>query len=355
MGGAPSKVTYTALFKAAYTVIPTVMLVSSLIPAVASAGMVAHALSFFTGNLQARAQERSLDRSSLATMALPKAAMNIDPNPSKGGGDITIVDASAVLSSEGPSGTPAEIEENTNKNTNISLYIVREGDTLSGIAQAFDVSVNTIMWANDIKKGQAIQPGQQLVILPVTGIRYTVKSGGTIRDIIKKHGGDVEEAALYNGIDPDQELAAGTVVIVPDGVLAIPQPVKKTTSSVRGAAGVPNYSGYYLRPVTNGIKTQGIHGYNGVDLGSPVGTPVLASASGDVIISRASGWNGGYGSYIVIRHDNGTQTLYAHLSRTIVGAGEHVVQGQIIGYVGNTGRSTGPHLHFEIRGAKNPF
>lgn len=331
------------------------MLVSSFTPAIASAGMFAHALSFFTGNIQADTATYRLDRSSVATMSLPKAAMNIDPNPSKGGGDITIVDESAVLSSEGPSGTSAEIEENSNKNTNISLYIVREGDTLSGIAQAFDVSVNTIMWANDVRKGQAIQPGQQLVILPVTGIRYTVKSGGTIRDIIKKHGGDVEEAALYNGIDADQELAAGTVVIVPDGVLAIPQPVKKVTSTVRGATGVPNYSGYYLRPVTSAVKTQGIHGYNGVDLGATIGTPVLASATGDVIISRSSGWNGGYGNYIVIRHDNGTQTLYAHLSRTIVGAGEHVVQGQIIGYVGNTGRSTGPHLHFEIRGAKNPF
>ena len=105
----------------------------------------------------------------------------------------------------------------------------------------------------------------------------------------------------------------------------------------------------------NAVKTQGLHGYNGIDLAAPTGTPVLASASGDVIVSRGYGWNGGYGNYIVIKHPNGTQTLYAHLNEVIVSSSWHVVQGQIIGYVGATGKSTGPHLHFEVRGAKNPF
>jgi murein DD-endopeptidase MepM/ murein hydrolase activator NlpD len=82
---------------------------------------------------------------------------------------------------------------------------------------------------------------------------------------------------------------------------------------------------------------------------------VYAAASGEVIISRASGWNGGYGNYIVIRHPNNTQTLYSHLSRNVVNVGAWVTQGQVIGHVGSTGRSTGPHLHFEVRGAPNPF
>jgi murein DD-endopeptidase MepM/ murein hydrolase activator NlpD len=110
-----------------------------------------------------------------------------------------------------------------------------------------------------------------------------------------------------------------------------------------------------MRPLTGGIKTQGIHGYNGVDIGASTGTPILAAAGGEVIISRAEGWNGGYGIYVVIRHDNGTQTLYAHMSQDIVSVGQRVSQGEVIGYVGNTGRSSGPHLHFEIRGATNPF
>ena len=104
----------------------------------------------------------------------------------------------------------------------------------------------------------------------------------------------------------------------------------------------------------NGRRSQGIHGYNGVDIAAPAGTPIVASASGDVIIARSAGWNGGYGNYIVIKHDNGTQTLYAHMSSLAVSGGT-VEKGELIGYVGISGRATGYHLHFEVRGAKNPL
>lgn len=81
----------------------------------------------------------------------------------------------------------------------------------------------------------------------------------------------------------------------------------------------------------------------------------MAAADGVVIVSKNTGWNGGYGTYVVIAHDNGTQTLYAHMSRTIVYVGQRVKKGQMIGNLGSTGKSTGPHVHFEIRGAVNPF
>jgi murein DD-endopeptidase MepM/ murein hydrolase activator NlpD len=110
-----------------------------------------------------------------------------------------------------------------------------------------------------------------------------------------------------------------------------------------------------MRPIVGGRKTQGLHGHNGIDLGAYYGAPILASAEGDVIISATSGYNGGYGRYIVISHTNGTQTLYGHLSANIVSAGDHVTQGQVIGAMGSSGKSTGTHLHFEVRGAKNPF
>ncbi len=271
-----------------------------------------------------------------------------------GGGGVEVVDG-ALVPQEGPAGTALEIEE-SEKSIQISTYVVREGDNLSSIAKLFDVSVNTIMWANDISNARGIRPGQTLVILPVTGIRYTVKKGGTLRDIVKKYGGDLEEAARYNGIEPDAVLAEGTVVIVPDGEMEAPKPVIRTTSRVVRGAGGPSYVGYYAHPVPGGARrSQGIHGYNGVDLAAPVGTAVVASAAGTVIISRAGGWNGGYGSYVVVAHDNGTQTLYAHLSANTVQTGDSVFQGQMIGAVGSTGRSTGAHLHFEVRGARNPF
>ena len=110
-----------------------------------------------------------------------------------------------------------------------------------------------------------------------------------------------------------------------------------------------------VRPLVGGRKTQGIHGNNGIDIGAPSGTSVVASASGRVILTRTSGYNGGYGLMIVIDHGNGVQTLYAHLKAVYINSGQTVTQGQVIGEVGNTGRSSGAHLHFEVRGAKNPF
>ena len=346
-----------ALWRSAISVL---MLVSASFPTGVHAGVFSSLLALFSSTL-----EYSTDTTyNSQTIPLPRAAHNTDPNPSKGGGDITIVNDSALLPASGPSGSLADVEESGlgGNNGQISIYIVRPGDTLSDIGEMFDVSVNTIRWANDISRSESIQPGQELVILPVTGIKYTVKTGGSLRDIIKQHGGNLDEAVEYNGYGPDEELAAGTEVIIPDGELATPkQEVRvarsryaRSSSAPRGT-NVPTYSGYYMAPLSRYTKTQGIHGYNAVDLAAPTGTPILAAAAGKVIISKGSGWNGGYGTYIVIKHANGTQTLYSHNSKNIVFSGQEVVQGQVIGYVGSTGRSTGPHVHFEIRGAKNPF
>lgn len=281
--------------------------------------------------------------------------MNITPTPARGGGDVKIVDDSAIVPEEGPSGTIADIEKP--KNATISLYVVREGDTLSEIAEMFDVSVNTIRWANDLSRSSSIQPGQTLTILPVTGVKYTVKRNDTLASIAKALRGDATEIAQFNGLEEDAALAVGTELIIPDGEIAVAvAPAPKKSIGGGGSVSATTYAGYYMRPINGGTKTQGIHGYNGVDLAAPYGTPIVASAAGEVIISRSSGWNGGYGTYVVIRHDNGTQTLYAHNSSNIVSVGQRVVQGQIIGYVGSTGRSTGAHVHFEIRGGpRNPF
>lgn len=284
-------------------------------------------------------------------MDLLRGATNVDPNPSKGGGDITVVDGAALLAESGPTGTMADIEERPAGSDQISIYVVREGDTLSQIADMFRVSVNTIRWANDMAPGEAIQPGETLVILPISGVRHTVKSGDTLASIVKKYGGDLDEVVSYNSVAADAELSVGDTIFVPNGEVATP---KKSAGSRRASGGGPTLSGYFMKPL-NGIRTQGIHGYNGVDIAAPVGTAIVAAASGEVIVSRGAGWNGGYGTYIVIRHGNGTQTLYAHNSQNIVYTGDTVVQGQVIAYVGSTGKSSGPHLHFEVRGAKNPF
>lgn len=290
------------------------------------------------------------------TVALLAAVPNPDaPSLALGGGDIVVVDDSALLAESGPSGTIADVEEQ--ESGHISIYVVREGDTLSQIADMFGVSINTIRWANDIGKNTSIQPGETLVILPISGVQHTVAEGDTLSSIADEYDGDLDEIANYNGLHTDAPLSVGSTIVIPNGEIATPvAPAPEPTySAPTPSTSGPTYDGYYIRPINGGVRSQGLHGYNAVDLATYYGAQIFAAASGDVIVSRRGGWNGGYGNYLVIRHDNGTQTLYAHASQIIVSAGQHVVQGQVVGYIGCTGRCTGPHVHFEVRGARNPF
>ena len=318
-----------------------------LLPLGARASVLSFITGFFAGKAEAEVASPVINSQNVWLLS---AALNPDPNPGKGGGDITVVGGVALLSETGPAGTLADIEEN--QSSNISIYVVRKGDTLSAIAKMFGVTTNTVAWANNIRGG-VIHEGETLIILPISGVRHSVQKGDTLRSIARKYKADVTEIAEYNHLTEESALAVGDIVLVPDGEVAA-LPSAGRPAAIRGASG-PNLDGYYLRPLIGGRKTQGLHGYNGVDIASYTGAPVLASAAGSVIIARSSGWNGGYGNYIVISHQNGTQTLYAHLSGVAVSAGENVIRGGIIGYVGSTGRSTGPHLHFEVRGARNPF
>lgn len=324
-------------------------------------------------------------------MPLLQPATNIDPTPGTGDGDVTIVDGTALVSEEGPAGTLADIVKPANGT--ITNYIVQPGDTLSGIAAMFNVSVGTILSANDLSRNAVIQPGDELVILPITSIPYTVKKGDTVESIAKEFNADATEIESYNNVD-DSSIAAGMQILVPNGEAEASISAPSTTSSgsgsgkttkasstkvlqgVAGACGaiVPDANNpaepergvgpvgtcaqdaYYIAPLAHYIQTQGIHGYNAVDLAAPSGTPIMAAADGTVIVARSGGWNGGYGSYVAIQHGNGSQTLYAHMSKVAAYDGESVVQGQVIGYVGETGDATGPHVHFEIRdGIRNPF
>ncbi|MFH1170327.1 MAG: M23 family metallopeptidase [Candidatus Vogelbacteria bacterium] len=287
------------------------------------------------------------------TIPLLEPLLGPDPNARRGGGDTTIVDGNALLPDSGPLGTMSDIKDLPLADQ-VSVYVVRSGDTLSEVARMFQVSVNTIIWANDLPRATAIREGQVLVILPISGIQHAIVKGETLKSIAKKYRGDANEIAQYNGFDLDTPLVVGETLIVPDGEETPPPTTSgRRPRPPRGSG--PSYAGYYIRPIKGGVRTQGIHGYNGVDLADSTGAPIYASAGGTVIVSKENGWNGGYAKYIVILHDNKTQTLYAHNNDNIVARGQKVVQGQVIGYVGSTGNSTGPHVHFEIRGAKNPF
>lgn len=292
-------------------------------------------------------------------MILLQAAVNTDPNPNKIDEYTPLAYGNALSAEIGPQGTVSDVEDTVS--TEISLYTVRDGDSLAKIAKLFDVSVNTIIWANNLGSNPTLKEGQMLVILPISGIKYTVKKGDTIRGIVNRYKADLDEVLQYNDLSLSSMLNIGDTIVIPDAEpTASPVPKilasKSTGTNPLHDANGPFYPGYYIKPVDVGSKSQGLHGYNAVDLAAPVGTPIHAAADGTVIASMTSGsWNGGYGNYVIISHANGTQTLYAHTLKNFVSVGDHVEQGQLIAKIGMTGKSTGPHVHFEIRGAKNPF
>ncbi len=237
----------------------------------------------------------------------------------------------------------------------VSVYVVRRGDSLPTIAKMFDVTVDTILSANDMKKGDKPKEGDVLLIPPFSGVEHTVAKGQTLQSIAKMYNANVDEISTANHLE-GTKIVVGDKLIIPGGELQAPKntttPKKKTLpANIAINSNTPS-SGYFIKPVPCRL-TQGRHDRYAVDLGCPTGTPILASASGRVMFAK-TGWNGAFGNLVIISHPNGTQTFYAHQSKIAVAQGEQVTQGQVIGYVGSTGRSTGPHLHFEVRGVKNP-
>lgn len=258
--------------------------------------------------------------------------------------------------SDGETGEEASFDQ-------ISVYVVRKGDTINAVADMFGVTVNTIKWANDLKSNK-LTVGDTLIILPVSGLKYKVEKGDTLKSIAKDFKVEVADITDYNDLASNAKLVIGQELIIPGAEVEVKaEPVKTTKNKIKSGGSIPanfnsssntnNASGYYIKPIPCRL-TQGRHDKYAVDMScGKVGTPILAAASGKVIFAKY-GWNGAFGNLVIISHPNGTQTFYAHQSEIAVSVGDQVSQGQTIGYVGNTGRSTGPHLHFEVRGAKNP-
>lgn len=249
-------------------------------------------------------------------------------------------------------------------------YEVNEGDTISTIARKFDISTETILWANDLTERDSIRPGQKLKILPVTGVVHTVRKGETIYTIAQRYDLDGDSGAQaivdypFNEFVNDEKftIAVGQTLVVPGGVKPQPQqPAAPRTTLVSRTTpdrGTVSAVGSFVWPASGRI-TQGYSFYHrAIDIANRSGGAILAADSGRVVVA---GWpdNYGYGNRVVIDHDNGFVTLYAHLSTIGVVEGQTVNRGDVIGQMGSTGRSTGIHLHFEIRrkggGLENPL
>jgi murein DD-endopeptidase MepM/ murein hydrolase activator NlpD len=238
----------------------------------------------------------------------------------------------------------------------ITTHVVKEGETLSSIAQTYGLQVSTILWENDLTETSALRPGQELRILPVDGVRHKVARGETIFSIAKKYGFEDEAEAQsifdypFNEFLNDEtfELATGQFVVIPGGVK--PDPVRPTARVARVLtpdAGSVTATGSFVWPASGMITQRYSFFHKAIDIANRSLGPILAADAGTVV---AAGWDAsGYGNRIMIDHGNGNVTLYGHLSLIQVQVGQRVNRGDVIGQMGSTGRSTGPHLHFEIR------
>jgi murein DD-endopeptidase MepM/ murein hydrolase activator NlpD len=228
-------------------------------------------------------------------------------------------------------------------------YEVQPGDTVASIAQKFGIEADTIRWQNSLT-GDRIKIGQTLQILPVTGIAHTVAKGDTVYSIAKKYDSDSQAIVdfPFNSFSNDEtfELAIGQTVIVPDGIKPADIPAAPRARQITPDAGTVVASGQFVWPTQGTISQRFVWYHPGLDIANR-GTPlVVAADSGKVTFA---GWDGsGYGNMVLIDHGNGFVTRYGHLSQIMVIGGQSVGRGATIGRMGSTGRSSGPHTHFEI-------
>ncbi len=249
--------------------------------------------------------------------------------------------------------------------SDIFVYTVETGDTLSSIAKSFNLKKETLMAENNIWNPNRLKVGSKIKILPVDGLSHSVKKGESLDKIAKKYKVAKEAIIKQNQLDEKGVLVAKQLLIIPGAKRQVKAPVYSSEPSKPSVAvnySGPKANGRLIWPTTKkAILTQGYNrSHLALDIANRAKGPIYAAAAGKVIKARG-GWNGGYGNMIIIDHGNGMKTLYAHNGKLYVTPGQYVEQGQTIAWMGNSGRVrgvTGIHVHFEVRikGVKyNPF
>lgn len=250
----------------------------------------------------------------------------------------------------------AQTQVSVKPRDSIVSYAVLSGDTFSSIAQKFGVSVNTILWENSLKEKDTIKPGDIIKIPPVTGMVHKVKRGETVHSIAKKYSTEAQNIVNwpFNSFSNDEifALSTGQLLIVPDGVKPAekPIPVQRTYvayKQITPDAGDIDATGSFSWPTQGYISQNPVWYHMAIDIANPAAPSITAADSGKVVATIYQKY--AYGNHIIVDHGNGYQTLYAHLSQIYVNEGQTVGKGASLGKMGSTGRSTGIHLHFEVR------
>ncbi len=223
-------------------------------------------------------------------------------------------------------------------------YLVRKGDNLSAIASKFNVNLQELIEINQIQNPDLIYVNQELKI-PVNEQKYRVRKGDSLWKIAERFAVKVSSLIKLNNITTPDKIYVGQELLIPEKESKEQYQLASRGQSinyiwpVKGK--ISSYYGWREHPV---YEERIFH--TGIDMAVPYGTPVYAAAAGVV---EYSGWSEGYGNLVIIRHRDNSQTYYGHNLKLLVKEGEQVKQGKVIAFSGNSGVSTGPHLHFEIR------
>lgn len=268
--------------------------------------------------------------------------------------EIPIVDDSSLVPAPNPRTFVGKLPQH-----DFITHTVARGETPNGIADRYGIQAETILGGNPrlSEESSLLQVGTELIILPIDGVLHDVQPGDTLESLSLQYGIPVEEIIAYeqNNLEFPYRLQPDTQIMVPGAVRELfvwtpPDLSSVGGTSIEGGNVVPLVvgTGTFIYPVNSRSFTQYFwYGHPGIDIGLPEGSPVYASDTGTVTFA---GWNVyGYGNLIVVNHGNGFETFYAHLSSFNVVPGQIVFQGNVIGGTGNTGNSSGPHIHFEIR------
>lgn len=284
-----------------------------------------------------------------ALLAVPLVAISPAATDEDAAGFL-LLDETAVQNVENPLSGVLSLRDG------LMVYKVQEGDTISKIAARFGVSADTFRWANEGLRSQALQIGQELVVLPVSGVLHRVAEGETPESIAALYGVPSEAVLNVNpspfGMKGEGSFKTDASVIVVGG-----KPLKGISYA---SSKLPDLGSYFMKPV-NGWNWGRLHEKNAVDIANACGTPILAAAEGLVLeVGSPRSWNDGYGGYVKIKHPIASEvyTLYSHTEENLVKVGDYVARGDLIAKIGNTGNVHGPtgcHVHYEVYGARNPL